>query len=224
MKREFFDTQIPQRTKDSFFNATELLKFYNDKTKQSRRFKDFWKNKNTVEFCEALKNELLTNRDNSPHLEIFETQRGNKGSTWMHPYLFVKFAFWLSPEYEVKVIKWIYDNLIDFRNQAGDHYKEMCKTIQETYHKWFDKNPDPLIYVNEAKFLNLLVFGNEKSKQRNKANELQLNLMNELQLLNIQLIKKDVGKTKRHERLTNHVFNYQMINSGSMSLITKERN
>ena len=68
MIREFFDTQITQRTQDSFFNATELLKFYNKKTDQDRRFRDFWKNKNTIEFCDVLKNELLGNRENSTHL------------------------------------------------------------------------------------------------------------------------------------------------------------
>lgn len=61
----------------------------------------------------------------------------------MHPYLFVKFAMWLSPTFEVKIIQWVYDNLIEFRLLAGDHYKGQIVTtsllVAEKFHKTHDK-------------------------------------------------------------------------------------
>lgn len=40
----------------------------------------------------------------------------------MHPILFVKFAMWLNPRFEVQVIKFVYDQMLKYRNDAGDAY------------------------------------------------------------------------------------------------------
>ncbi|MBM6757070.1 KilA-N domain-containing protein, partial [Collinsella tanakaei] len=82
---------------------------------------DFWKNDSTKEFLTSLKTELNYNRENSPYLEtdLFISKRGRGGETFLHPYLFIEFAAWLSSDFRVKLYKWIYDNLIEFRNEAG---------------------------------------------------------------------------------------------------------
>lgn len=201
MLRNFEGAKIPQRTSDKFFNATEMIKYYNNLTGSKKVFAEFLSNNNTNEFIEALRQEIL-NVGDSLHLQVIESKRGKNGATWMHPYLFVKFCFWLSPQFEVKVIKWVYDNLIDFRHDAGDFYKEMCKAISETYHDWYGKNPDPLIFIKEAHFLNYLCFGTQKGKQRNEATEKQLLLMNRLQKLNISLIYSKTGKDIRYKKLS----------------------
>lgn len=218
MKRKFYDTLIDQRTDDKYLNGTQLMQYSNKLSGNSKRFKDFWENQNTKEFMIALENELLTNGDNSAHLKIVETTRGKNGCTFMHPYLFIKFAFWLSPEFEVKIIKWVYDNLIDYRNQAGDFYKQMCQVISETYQLWHNKTPDPLVYVKEANFLNLLVFNNEKGNQRNLATEQELNLMNQLQLLNIQLSKRGVQMKTRRDSLMNYANTFKQIEETKRTL------
>ena len=212
MKREFNDTQISQRSSDKFFNATELLSFYNSKNGKKKVMAEFWSNKGTTEFMQALVNDLnsdiKSNIGESLYIQkdLFTTTRGTNGSTFMHPYLFVKFAMWVSPEFEVQIIKWVYDNLIDFRNQAGDHYREMTATIKHRYIDFYDKSPDPLIFKNEAKFLNELVFGDPRSRQRNEANEKQLNKLNQLQLANIKLINSGINKSKRHAELERFAF------------------
>lgn len=201
MKREFYDGFISQRTKDGFFNATEFLSAFNKMTGKKKVFAEFWSNKNVADFIEVLQNDTSSNGGNSLVLKPYETYKGKYGATWMHPYLFVKFAMWLSPELEYKVIKWVYDNLIDFRIQAGDHYKEMCKAISESYYDWCGKNPDPLIFVREAHFLNNVVFSNPKGNQRNDATPEQLDLMNKLQLANIKMIRAKMDKNTRHQNL-----------------------
>jgi hypothetical protein len=209
MLRQLDGVKVSQRTKDSFFNATEMLQYYCELTGSKKRFADFWENQNTLEFIEALKQEIL-NVPNSAHLEIVETTRGRGGCTWMHPYLFVKFCFWLSPKFEVKVIKWVYDNLIDFRHEVGDYYKEMCKAISETYHEWYGRTPDPLIYIKEAHLLNFLVFGSQHGKQRNEADVNQLELMNKLQKLNISMIYNKTSKDIRYKKLSEFAAMYKL--------------
>ncbi len=95
--------------------------------------------------------------------------------------------------------KWIYDNLIDFRVQAGDHYREMCEAINIKYLEHYDKKPDPLLFIKEANYLNQLVFG-VNSGQRNSANEQQLDLMNRLQKANIKMIKDNTPKLERQRK------------------------
>jgi hypothetical protein len=208
MQRDFDGVSISQRTKDSYFNATELLNVYNSNSDKQKTIKDFWGNKGTDDFMTSLVNQLNSevklNGAFSPYLEndLFSAKKGRGGQTYMHPYLFVKFAMWLSTDFEVKVIRWVYDNLIDFRIQAGDHYKEMCSTIQERYIEYYGSSKiDPLVFVNEATYLNELVFGNNSVKRRNDATEKELDLMNKLQLANIKLIKSGIGKDERKNQL-----------------------
>jgi len=212
MKRDFNGTQITQRTKDSFFNATELLSIYNSSVAINRRFYDFLNNQNTKSFIETLENDLNLNNGNSRYLKSYETTRGKGGSTYMHPYLFVKFAMWLSPEFELAIIKWVYDNLIEVRNQAGDYYTQMCDAIQTNYLTMKGKKPNPFIFVNEAKFLNRLCYNSSAVGKRNELTENELRLLNELQKLNINLINKQVDEKTRKEVLTQHSMNFKLIN------------
>ena len=203
MQRDFDGNQVTQRTDNSYLNATDLLRIYNENAKTPKRFLEFWNNKNTEEFLEALIREENLKGENSNPLknDFYIVTKGKYGSTYMHPYLFVKFAMWLSSDFEVKVIKWIYDNLIKVRNDAGDHYIEMTETIKDRYMEWSNgKKPDPLIFIKEANYLKQLAFG-YLNKSRNEASEQELDLLNKLQLANIKLIKKGISKEERYERL-----------------------
>ena len=178
-----------------------MLKRFNEISNKNKVFAEFWSNKNTNEFLQVLGNEINLNVGKNPYLKTHETSRGKNGATWMHPYLFVKFAMWLSPELEVKIIKWVYDNLIEFRIQAGDHYKEMCEAISECYYQYYNQKADPLIFIKEAHFLNQLVFGNPNGNQRNEASQKELELMNKLQLANIKMIRENTPKQVRMQNL-----------------------
>ena len=217
MKRDFNGTQITQRTKDAFFNATELLAVYNSNSVKQKKMYHFWENNATKDFINVLENDLISNTRNSVHynnpIKTYESTRGKGGGTYMHPYLFVKFAMWLSPEFELAIIKWVYDNLIETRNQAGDYFKEMTDAIQTNYLALKGEKPNPFIFMNEANFLNRLCYGSDKGGKRNELTENELSLMNDLQRLNISLINKQVGSKKRKEILTQHSINFKIINN-----------
>lgn len=216
VKREFNGSFIEQRNTDGYFNATLLLELANAASDKKRRFADFWENDGTQSFMEELARNL--NVEKKAHLgnvlitDLYETKRGRGGCTWMHPYLFVKFAMWLSPKFEVQVIKWVYDNLIDFRNQAGDYYKELCSSIMNRYIQYYNDKPSPLIFSNEAKFLNSLVVGEFKGLERNELNEKQLDLLNNLQKLDIDMINNGESKFDRHKKLRDYATMYKVAN------------
>lgn len=216
VKREFNGSMIEQRNTDGYFNATSLLTLYNLNSDKKKVIAEFWSNDSTKDFMRELASDLNIgkNIDLNPTLitDLYQTKRGRGGCTWMHPYLFVKFAMWLSPKFEVQVIKWVYDNLIDFRNQAGDYYKELCSSIMSRYTQYYQDKPSPLIFSNEAKFLNLLVVGEFKGVERNELNEKQLDLLNNLQKLDIDMIDRGFSKLDRHQKLRDYADMYKVAN------------
>lgn len=218
MKRDFNGSFIEQRNTDGYFNATTLLSSYNANNEKKKVIAEFWSNDSTNEFMKELALDL--NIGKSLHLtnvlpsDLYETKRGRGGCTWMHPYLFVKFAMWLSPKFEVQVIKWVYDNLIDFRNQVGDYYKELCSCIMARYQEYYNgKQASPLIFSNEAKFLNFLIKGEFKGIERNELNEKELDLLNNLQKIDIDLINRGFGKFDRQIKLRDYSTMYKIANS-----------
>lgn len=162
--------QVEQRTKDGMFNATALLKQWNTSvlvdTQNSGYVKkdmdDFFANKNVKEFIDALMAEENLNGENCCYLKSrARIDRG--GGTWMHPILFIKFAMWLNPRFEVQVIKFVYDQMIKYRNDAGDAYKELGGAIS----KVVDKSFMAAAMSNVSKAINFIVFGDHYSLIRN---------------------------------------------------------
>lgn len=216
VKRDFNGSVIEQRNTDGYFNATTLLTAYNANSEKKKVIAEFWSNDSTKEFMKELASELNIGKNiylgTTLESDLYETKRGRGGCTWMHPYLFVKFAMWLSPKFEVQVIKWVYDNLIDFRNQAGDYYKELCSALMSQHCRYSYEKPSPLLFSNEAKFLNSLVVGEFKGLERNELNEKQLDLLNNLQKLDIDMIERGLGKLQRHEKLRDYADMYKVAN------------
>lgn len=190
---------IRQNSKNQFFNATDLIDSYNSKNGEGKRVQNYLDNDSTKRFIIALAEAETLNNSNSSDLEngLIETKRGKNGGTWMHPYLFIDLAMWLSPEFKVTVIKWVYDNLIKIRNEAGDTFKEVNNAL-------FDAKPNsaPYVYANEARMINKIVFGSQDSGQRNLATEDQLNLLKSLQKADVQLIKEGKDYFERYTELS----------------------
>lgn len=169
MVRTMGTFEVVQRTKDGMFNATGLLKQWNEHSGMKKEVKDFFTNKQTSEFIDVLIKEENLDGGNSPYLKT----RGRNGGTWMHPFLFIKFAMWLNPRFEYQVIKFVYDELIKYRHDAGDYYKSFCKSITKIY-----PNCD---FSEPAKWLNFVVFNSHKKDIRNEATEEQLQELSKLE-------------------------------------------
>lgn len=141
------------------FDATSLLRQWNESTGEKKEITKFFENTNTKEFISALMEEENLNTQNSAYLKV----RGKHGGTWMHPILFVKFAMWLNPRFEVKVIKFVYDQMIAYRNEAGDAYRELSSAVSKIVSKDFMKAAMSKI----AEGINYCVFGDHKTLIRN---------------------------------------------------------
>ena len=174
----YIDTfSVVQRTSDGYFDGSELLRQWNSVEGNSQRKMDeFLLSKETSQFIVALIAEERNNNlgENSPKIDnqAFKKskvkEKGKVGrpkeQVWMHPFLFIRFAMWINPRFEVKVIKFVYDEMIRYRNEAGDAYLELGAAVQKIVPKGF--MPKAMKKVGEA--LNWVVFNQHEKMLRNK--------------------------------------------------------
>lgn len=165
--RNLQEFELIQRSSDKMFDATTLLKQWNIKNKSKKQLDHFFENIGTNDFIDVLISEENLNTRNSVYLKT----RGKNGGTWMHPYLFIKFAMWLNPKFEYHVIKFIYDQLIEHRIMSGDYYLELCSRLSRF------SNVD---YQEVGKILNFVVFNKHSKGLRNYATPDQQNDLQQL--------------------------------------------
>lgn len=157
---------VEQRTKDGMFNATSLLKQWNESAGEKKEITKFFENQNTKEFIEALMQEENLDTQNLAYVKS-KASRGKNVGTWMHPILFVKFAMWLNPRFEVQVIKFVYDQMIAFRNEAGDAYKELSSAVARVVKPNYMK----VAMKQIAEGLNWCIFNEHETAIRNQHGE-----------------------------------------------------
>jgi hypothetical protein len=125
MKRELLGGLVSQNSKTEFFSATELEKIGNKwrvlQDKPMFDMNSYFKRKSTVDFIEELEIKYNT--------KVKINSKGRNGHTWIHPLLFIDMALDISPKLKIQVYEWIFDKLIQFRNDSGDSYKEMCGAL-----------------------------------------------------------------------------------------------
>ncbi len=170
MVRQMGDFKVIQRTKDGMFNATLLANQWNEKAIKIKTLAHFFENSNTKEFIKSLE---INQKQKGRNSDVLIKNRGRGAQTWMHPYLFIKFAMWLNPNFEVKVIEFVYDQLIKYRHQAGDNYSQLQRAAAKL---------KGVNYSQIAKGLNYIVFGrHESGVLRQQATELQLEELTKLE-------------------------------------------
>ncbi len=195
MKRVLGSHEVRQESKDGMFNANDLLVIYNKQGLRKKRLDNYIKRPETQEMTEALLRRLNQDHSNRVFLpdDIIRTSKAMKterGGTWMHPYQFIDFAMWLSADFKVLCIEWIYDHLIKLRNEVGDEYRELTTAVKTHV------QPTTIdAYRDEIRMINKLVFGSSDSGQRQLATADHLILLKTLQKADIKLMAegKDYG-------------------------------
>ena len=152
--------KVTQRTKDGFFCATSLLAQWNEKSGMKKEVTKFFDLQSTSELVKVIMERENLNTQDSTYLKT----RGKNGGTWMHPILFIDFAMWINPSFKYDVIKFVYDEMIRYRNEAGDAYKELSSAVMKIVPK--DFMPKAMQKVGEA--LNWVVFNSHEKMLRNK--------------------------------------------------------
>ena len=191
--------QVQQRTKDGMFNATVLLKQWNEYSGQQKKMIHYFENSATKEFIDTLfERENFTERNSVYVKSRAREDRG--GGTWMHPFLFIDFAMWINPSFKYEVIKFVYDQMIKYRNEAGDAYKELSAAIYTIV----DKSQMPSRMAEVSKGINYVVFGEHRNMIRNdKGTEQDQRKLYEMERKVASLIND--GFLKDHGQVMNYL-------------------
>jgi hypothetical protein len=160
MIRKMGQFNVIQRTSDSMFNATSLLDQWNKSNGMQKQMIHYVENNSTKEFIKTIEAEENTKERNS----VLSQKRGKNGGTWMHPLLFIDFAMWINPKFKYHVLKFVSDEMIKYRHEAGDEYRNLsaaiCKIVPSDFMQTAMKK------IAEA--LNWIVFNSHESGIRNK--------------------------------------------------------
>lgn len=136
MQRNLFGEIVRQNNQNGFISANDIVMAGNKyraingmKLFDFRAWRDSGSNK---EFIQEMKNQFG---------DVIITKKGREGSTWLHPYICIDLALSIDPKLKIEVYKWLFDELLKFRNDSGDSYKKMCGflfdncTSKTTFHK-----------------------------------------------------------------------------------------
>jgi hypothetical protein len=189
--------KVAQRTKDGMFNATALLKQWNEKSISERKMANYFLSEKTNDFISTI---IERENLNTPKM-VYLTSRGkHNGGTWMHPMLFIDFAMWINPSFKYEVIKFVYDQMIKYRNEAGDAYKELSAAIYTIV----DKSQMPSRMAEVSKGINYVVFGEHRNMIRNdKGTEQDQRKLYEMERKVASLIND--GFLKDHGQVMNYL-------------------
>lgn len=161
MIRKMGDFDVSQRTKDGMFNATALLKQWNAQDGVAQRKLDnYFASAKTTEFIDTI---IEREKLNTPKMVYLKT-RGNNGGTWMHPLLFIDFAMWINPSFKYDVLKFVYDQMIKYRNDSGDAYKLLSSAVGSIV----PKNDMRKYMQTIAKGINYIIVGRHEHMVRNE--------------------------------------------------------
>lgn len=187
MIRKMGDFEVSQRTEDGMFNANSLLKQWNISKghKRGKEVSEFLRLDKTKEFIEALELEY-----NDTTRKIVVTKEGKNGGTWLEPLLFIDFAMWINPKFKIQVLKFVYDELIKNRHNAGDNYKALSSAGVKL--KGYN-------FKEVATALNWIVFNKNGKDLRQSATQEQLQEISEIESKLAYSI--DMGYIKSYDHL-----------------------
>lgn len=188
ISRPFMGSLVEQKSKSGMFNATDLIKIANIKRRElgqsNFNLSQFLKQKSTLDFIEELQKE---------NERVLLKGRGRKASTWVHPLLFIDIALAINPKFKVEVYKWLYDELLKYRNDSGESYKKMAGAI---YNRTTQKNSFHKYITKVAKYIK----NNCGVEDWNKCTEKQLYLRDKMHE-NIALLCSVLNNTNEAVRI-----------------------
>jgi hypothetical protein len=218
MQRPFNGKIIRQNSKTGFLNLNDLMECYlRDNPESSKRIDQFMDLTQTKEFAETIRESLLEAKNQNTKesgdfvlpltepINVIYTKRGKHGGTWTHPYLFLDFAMWLNPKFKLWAMSIIEDKLIELRNEAGDRFKDMNKSLK------LAGAVSPRDFARETTMINKIVFNGATKEQRDSANTEQLDLLSKLQKYNGHLIEQGTSYVLGEKECQNFVKFYKFI-------------
>lgn len=130
--RSLMGQVVRQRTKDSYFNMSDMLalgnKYRIENNLPTTKLGVYLSQKSVKEFIASLKE-----REGK---EVWikgrlgrKTKDDDSAGVWAHPLIFIDFALWINPQLKIETYYWIMDFLVKYRIDSADSYVRMCGAL-----------------------------------------------------------------------------------------------
>lgn len=181
--------------REGFICLNDMAQFF-----PSKRLDHWQENMSTQELIDAVQNSII------PGKAGIYGKRGKGGGTYAHELIAFDFAMWLSPEFKLKVYTEYMNGTqrkSDWNIQrimAANNFKLMATAVESAVDRGALASSG-FEYSNEARMLNIIVFGKPDKEQRDVATEEQLNTIAKLEAYNAAYIDIDMDYDKRKKAL-----------------------
>jgi len=150
-----------------------------------------------------------------PYVKTSRARADRGGGTWFHPKLAVKFARWLSVDFEIWCDEQI-DSLVrgdanawkQARQQSAVGYRGLCDALALSYEE-MGKKPKPHHYMNEARLINEVITGQFSGRNRDQLTEAELVLVTLVEVRDVLLMGQGKDFSTRKTLLVRYVQSLQ---------------
>lgn len=202
-----YEGQAVRFNADGWLHATEIAERFGKEPAQWLRLDS------TKEYIERLSERMEKSNVGKSHITLVKTRRGNTSTsgTWLHPKLAVKFARWLSVDFEIWCDEQI-DALVrgdqakwqQARQQSAVGYRGLCEALAIA-HEESGKTPQRHHFINEAKLINQVITGQFAGRNRDELSAHELVLVALIEIRDVLLIGQGKDFAARKASLLRYV-------------------
>lgn len=202
-----YEGQAVRFNSDGWLHATKIAERFGKEPAQWLRLDS------TKEYIDRLSERMEKSNVGKSHITLVKTRRGNTSTsgTWLHPKLAVKFARWLSVDFEIWCDEQI-DALVrgdqakwqQARQQSAVGYRGLCDALAIAYEE-SGKTPQRHHFINEAKLINQAITGQFAGRNRDELSAHELVLVTLIEIRDVLLIGQGKDFAARKASLLRYV-------------------
>lgn len=196
-----YDGQVVRFNADGWIHATEAAARFGKEPHEWLRLPD------TERYLEGLQRRY----GEIPYVKTSRARADRGGGTWLHPKLAVKFARWLSVDFEIWCDEQIDTLLRDeqgnwqqARLQSAVGYRGLCDALAIACEER-GKAPKRHHFINEARLINQVITGQFAGRDRDQLSAQELLLVSLIEIRDVLLIGQGKDFNTRKKALLRYI-------------------
>lgn len=202
-----YEGQAVRFNGDGWLHATEIAERFGKKPAH-------WLELDTTgEYIRRLSHRMAESNIGKSDITLVKTRRGNTATsgTWLHPKLAVKFARWLSVDFEIwcdeqvdALLRGDMKSWASARREAAIGHKAVCDAIALNCEAQ-GKTPQKHHFINESRLINQVITGSFAGRDRDQLNAAELEIVTLAELRDSGLICAGMTYAERKANLLAYV-------------------
>lgn len=196
-----YEGQVVRFNADGWIHATEAAARFGKEPHEWLRLPD------TERYLEGLQRRY----GEIPYVKTSRARADRGGGTWLHPKLAVKFARWLSVDFEIwcdeqidALLRGEQGNWQQARLQSAVGYRGLCDALAVACEER-GKSPQRHHFINEARLINQVITGQFAGRNRDQLSAEELLLVSLIEIRDVLLIGQGKNFDARKKALLRYI-------------------